>query len=133
MATRGAGNGRRGVDRERLGRHGSLGGWSPSTGAPAVSLSTDDVRHVARLARLALSDDEVAALRGQLSDILAYAEKVSEVAVPQVPPTSHAYPLANVLREDRPRPSLPPEEALATAPQAEQGRFRVPRIIEEEG
>ncbi|HEY8339818.1 MAG TPA: Asp-tRNA(Asn)/Glu-tRNA(Gln) amidotransferase subunit GatC [Egibacteraceae bacterium] len=96
-----------------------------------MSLSTEDVRHVARLARLALSDDEIESLRGQLSDILAYAEKVGEVATSDVPPTSHAYPLRNVWRDDVPQPSLPPEEALSTAPLAEDGRFQVARIVEE--
>ncbi len=96
-----------------------------------MSLSTDDVRHVARLARLALGDDEVAALHAQLSDILAYAEKVGEVATADVPPTGHAYPLADVLRDDEPRPSLPPEAAVSAAPQPEDGRFRVPRIVDE--
>ena len=96
-----------------------------------MSLSTEDVRHVARLARLALNDDEIESLRGQLSDILAYAEKVGEVATADVPPTSHAYPLRNVWRDDVPRPSLPPEAALSTAPRAEDGRFHVPRIVEE--
>lgn len=97
-----------------------------------MSLSTDHVRHVARLARLALSDEEVEALRSQLSDILGYAEKVRAVAAAEVPPTSHPLPLANVLRDDEPRASLPPEEALGNAPQAEQGRFRVPRIVGED-
>jgi aspartyl-tRNA(Asn)/glutamyl-tRNA(Gln) amidotransferase subunit C len=97
-----------------------------------VPLSTDEVRHVARLARLALSDDEVEALRAQLSNILAYAEKVGEVAAADVPPTGHAYPLRNVFRDDEPRESLPPEEALAPAPAAEEGRFRVPKIVSEE-
>jgi aspartyl-tRNA(Asn)/glutamyl-tRNA(Gln) amidotransferase subunit C len=96
-----------------------------------MALTDDDVRHVARLARLGLSEEEVAALRGELSEILAYAEKVNEVATPQVPPTSHPYPLTNVLREDRPRPSLTPQEAISTAPEAENGRFRVPRIVGE--
>jgi len=94
-----------------------------------MSLSTDDVRHVARLARLALSDDEVESLRGQLSDILAYAEKVSEVAAEDVPPTSHPYPLRNVWRDDETRPSWPPEEVLAPGPLTEDGRFRVPKIV----
>jgi len=97
-----------------------------------MSLSTDDVRHVARLARLALTDEEVDSLGAQLSDILAYAEKVGEVATSDVPPTSHPYPLRNVWRDDEPRPSLPPAEAIATAPQAEDGRFHVPRIVEGE-
>lgn len=94
-----------------------------------MALSTDDVRHVARLARLALSDEEVEGLRSQLSDILAYAEKVGEVAAEDVPPTSHAYPLANVFRADEPHQSLPPDEAISTAPLAEDGRFRVPKIV----
>jgi aspartyl-tRNA(Asn)/glutamyl-tRNA(Gln) amidotransferase subunit C len=97
-----------------------------------VPLSDDDVRHVARLARLALTDDEVQALRGELSDILAYAEKVSEAATADVPPTSHPYPLRNVWRDDEPRESLDPADAIATAPAAEDGRFAVPRIVEEQ-
>lgn len=97
-----------------------------------MALSTEDVEHVARLARLALTGEEVEALRGELSDILAYAEKVGEVAAQDVPPTSHAYPLRNVLRADEPRPSLPQEAALSTAPAAEDGRFRVPRIVGED-
>ncbi|CAN5173232.1 Asp-tRNA(Asn)/Glu-tRNA(Gln) amidotransferase subunit GatC [soil metagenome] len=96
-----------------------------------MALSSEEVRHVARLARLALSDDEVEALRDQLSQILAYAEQVGEVATADVPPTSHPLPLANVLRADEPRPSLPVSEVLAGAPHAEQGRFHVPRIVAE--
>ncbi|MGH8908376.1 MAG: Asp-tRNA(Asn)/Glu-tRNA(Gln) amidotransferase subunit GatC [Egibacteraceae bacterium] len=96
-----------------------------------MALSTDEVRHVARLARLALEDDEVAALGSQLSDILAYVEKVGEVAAADVPPTGHAYPLRNVLRADEPRPSLPAQLAISTAPEPEDGRFQVPRIVGE--
>ena len=97
-----------------------------------MSLTTDDVRHVARLARLALTDDEVSALGPQLSNILAYAEKVGEVAADDVPPSSHPYPLRNVYREDEARPSLSPEDAISTAPHPDQGRFSVPRIVGEE-
>ena len=97
-----------------------------------MSLSTDDVRHVARLARLALTDEEVAALGPQLSNILAYAEKVGEVAADDVPPSSHPYPLRNVYRADEPWSSLSPDEAISTAPRAEDGRFQVPRIVGEE-
>ena len=97
-----------------------------------MSLSTDDVRHVARLARLALTDEEVEALGPQLSNILAYAEKVGEVAAEDVPPSSHPYPLRNVYRPDEPRPSLTPEEAISTAPRPEEGRFSVPRIVGKE-
>lgn len=97
-----------------------------------AELTDDDVRHVARLARIALTDEEVGSLRGELTDILGYAEQVGQAATGEVPPTGHALRLTNVLRDDVPRPSLPPEEALSTAPEAEQGRFRVPRIVEEE-
>ena len=96
-----------------------------------AELTDDDVRHVARLARLALTDEEVASLRGELTEILGYAEQVGEVATREIDPTGHPLRLTNVLREDEPRPSLPPEEALSTAPEAEDGRFRVPRIVEE--
>lgn len=97
-----------------------------------MSLSDEQVRHVARLARIALSDEEVAGLASQLSDILAYAEQVGEVAAGDVAPTSHPYPLAGVARADVPGPSLAQDEALANAPAAEDGRFRVPRIVGEE-
>jgi aspartyl-tRNA(Asn)/glutamyl-tRNA(Gln) amidotransferase subunit C len=94
-----------------------------------VSLSTEEVRHIARLARLGLDDDEIEQLRPQLDAIIAYAEKVGEVAAADVPPTGHAFALTNVAREDIPRASLSPAEALSTAPQAEDGRFQVPRIV----
>lgn len=97
-----------------------------------MALSEEQVRHVARLARLGLTDEEIASLGGDLADILSYAEKVGEVAASDVPPTSHPYPLRNVHRPDDARPSLPREEALASAPLAEEQRFRVPRIMGEE-
>lgn len=96
-----------------------------------AELTDDDVRHVARLARLALTDEEIASLRGELTRILGYAEQVGEVATEQVAPTGHPLRLTNVLRDDVPRASLSPEDALSTAPEAEDGRFRVPRIVEE--
>ena len=89
-----------------------------------------DIDHVARLARLALTDDEKAALRDQLGLILEHAAKVGEVAADDVPPTAYAIPRVNVLREDVPEPSLPQSEALANAPEQEDGRFRVVRIVE---
>lgn len=97
-----------------------------------MSLSTEQVQHIARLARLGLDAEEIERLRPQLSDIIAYAEKVGEVATTDVPPTGHAFALRNVWREDVPRPSLAPDEAVSTAPAAEGGRFRVPRIVSEE-
>jgi aspartyl-tRNA(Asn)/glutamyl-tRNA(Gln) amidotransferase subunit C len=98
-----------------------------------VALSEDEVRHVARLARLALTDDEVAELAPQLSAILGYAEQVGEVAAEDVVPTTHPFALADVTRPDERRPSLPREAILAGAPQVEQNRFAVPRIVAEEG
>ena len=98
-----------------------------------MALSADEVRHVARLARLALTDHEVEALAPQLSQILAYAEQVGEVAAQDVEPTPHPFTLRDVSRPDEPRPSLPREDVLAAAPHAEQDRFGVPRIVSEEG
>lgn len=98
-----------------------------------MSLSDEDVRHVARLARLALSDDEVAALRPQLSEILSYAERVGEVAADDVPPMTHPAGLRNVFRDDAAAPVLTQAEALANAPQPEEGRFGVPRILGADG
>jgi aspartyl-tRNA(Asn)/glutamyl-tRNA(Gln) amidotransferase subunit C len=90
-----------------------------------------DVDHVARLARLALSDEEKERFRRQLGVILEHAEKVSQVAAEDVPPTSHPVPRSNVFRSDRREPSLSQEEALAGGPEVEAGRFRVPRIVEQ--
>jgi aspartyl-tRNA(Asn)/glutamyl-tRNA(Gln) amidotransferase subunit C len=91
-----------------------------------------DIDHVARLARLRLDEDEVERLRSQLGLILEAAAKVREVATDDVPPTAYAIPRANVLRPDEPDPCLPREEALANAPEQEDGLFRVPRILEGE-
>lgn len=91
-----------------------------------------DIEHVARLARVHLTDEEKLQLREQLGMILEHAAKVSEVATEDVPPTASAIPRANVLRPDDVEPSLPREEALANAPDRERERFRVPRIIEME-
>jgi aspartyl-tRNA(Asn)/glutamyl-tRNA(Gln) amidotransferase subunit C len=92
-----------------------------------------DVDHVARLARLALTDEERERLRAQLGVILEAAERVREVAADDVPPTAHPVPQRNVFRDDdEPWESLPAERALAGAPETEDGRFKVPRIIEAE-
>jgi aspartyl-tRNA(Asn)/glutamyl-tRNA(Gln) amidotransferase subunit C len=98
-----------------------------------VALSPDEVRHVARLARLALTDAEVEALAPQLSAILGYAEQVSEVAADEVEPTTHPFALTDVVRADHRRPSLSREDVLSGAPSVEQDRFAVPRIVAEEG
>jgi aspartyl-tRNA(Asn)/glutamyl-tRNA(Gln) amidotransferase subunit C len=92
-----------------------------------------DIDHVARLARVALTDEEKSQLREQLSLILEHAAKVGEVAADDVPPTAYAIPRANVYREDTPEPSLPQGEALSNAPEQEDGRFKVVRIVEAQG
>jgi len=89
-----------------------------------------DIEHVAKLARLDLTDEERERLRAQLGAILEHAAKVGEVAAADVPPTATPIPRANVFRDDSPEPSLPAEEALRNAPERESGRFKVPRIAE---
>ncbi|HYZ18099.1 MAG TPA: Asp-tRNA(Asn)/Glu-tRNA(Gln) amidotransferase subunit GatC [Gaiellaceae bacterium] len=91
-----------------------------------MAISRDEVLHVARLARLALTDEEVERLGGQLSAILEAVGKVAELDLADVEPTSHPLDLANVWADDDGRPSLPVDEALANAPDRESGFFRVP-------
>jgi len=91
-----------------------------------------DIEHVARLARLELTADEMAKLRVQLGAILEHAAKVGEVAAEDVPPTAYAIPRSNVLRPDELKPSLSVEDVLANAPEREDDRFKVPRIVEVE-
>jgi aspartyl-tRNA(Asn)/glutamyl-tRNA(Gln) amidotransferase subunit C len=97
-----------------------------------VALTPTDVAALARLARIELTEAELALLAPQLDVILESVTRVSEVAAADIPPTSHALPLTNVFREDVVVPSLPRDQVLAGAPAAEQDRFRVPRILEEE-
>jgi aspartyl-tRNA(Asn)/glutamyl-tRNA(Gln) amidotransferase subunit C len=94
-------------------------------------ISREDVQHVARLARLELSETELVSMQAELSNILAYIDKLRSVDTAGVEPTSHAVPLTNVMREDEPHPSLPLADMLANAPEAAGSFFRVPRIIEE--
>ena len=96
-----------------------------------MAITRDEVAHLARLARLDLDEVELAQMAGQLDAILGAVASVSEVASEDVPPTSHAVPLTNVFREDVVTPCLTPEQALSGAPAAEDGRFRVPRILGE--
>ena len=91
-----------------------------------------DIEHVARLARLELTDEEKARLRDQLGVILENAAKVSEVATNDVPPTAYVIPRWNVLRPDEVTPSLTVEEVLSNAPEVEDDRFKVPRVVEVE-
>jgi len=91
-----------------------------------VAISRDEVLHVARLARLALSDDEVDRLSAQLNAILEAVGKVSELDLADVEPTAHPLDLVNVWADDEPHESLSVEDALANAPDREAGFFRVP-------
>jgi aspartyl-tRNA(Asn)/glutamyl-tRNA(Gln) amidotransferase subunit C len=89
-------------------------------------IDREQVLHVARLARLKLTEDEVARMPGELSTILEHIETMTELDLDDVEPTSHVVELQNVLRQDVPRPSLPRERALEQAPDAAEGGFRVP-------
>jgi aspartyl-tRNA(Asn)/glutamyl-tRNA(Gln) amidotransferase subunit C len=95
----------------------------------ADRITRDDVVHVARLARLGLTHDEIAALTDELGVILDHAAQLSALDTDGVPPTAHPLPLVNVLRPDDPRRGLPRDEVLAAAPAVEDERFRVPRIL----
>ncbi|HEY8523755.1 MAG TPA: Asp-tRNA(Asn)/Glu-tRNA(Gln) amidotransferase subunit GatC [Acidimicrobiales bacterium] len=94
-------------------------------------ITRDEVAHVARLARLELSEAEVEMFTDQLDKVLDHAADVEALDVADVPPTSHPYPLVNVMRPDEPAPCLGQDEALAGAPQAEAGQFRVPPVLGE--
>lgn len=95
-------------------------------------ISRDDVAHVARLARLRLTDDELDQFTGQLAAVLAHAADVEALDVTGVEPTAHPLPLRNVVRPDVVRPSVDRAEVLASAPSVEDGQFRVPSILGEE-
>jgi aspartyl-tRNA(Asn)/glutamyl-tRNA(Gln) amidotransferase subunit C len=90
-----------------------------------------DVEHVARLARLALTPEELDRMQAQLAGILQYIDKLTALDVTGVEPTSHAVPLVNVMREDEARPGLPADDMLANAPDRVGDFVRVPRIIED--
>ena len=93
------------------------------------SISREDVAHLARLSRLAVTDEELDRFAGQLDQVLTAVARVGEASAADVPPMSHAVPLTNVLRPDVVTPSLPRDAVLAGAPAAEDDRFRVPRIL----
>ncbi len=95
----------------------------------ASNLTRDEVRHVALLARLQLSEQEEEQMTRQLNDILAYMEKLGELDTSEVPPTTHAIQVENVFREDRVQPSLEREQALANAPDSDGANFVVPKVI----
>jgi aspartyl-tRNA(Asn)/glutamyl-tRNA(Gln) amidotransferase subunit C len=97
----------------------------------ADEISTAEVAHVAQLARLELSDDEIELFTTQLGAVLEYAAAIRRLDTEGVPPTAHPLPVHNVLRDDDPRPCLDRDEVLGQAPLAEGGRFRVPKMLGE--
>jgi aspartyl-tRNA(Asn)/glutamyl-tRNA(Gln) amidotransferase subunit C len=97
-----------------------------------MSITREEVAHLARLSRLALGEEELDRLAGQLDVIIAAVARVQEVAADGIPPTTHAVPVTNVFRDDTVVPPLGAEVVLGQAPAAEQSRFRVPRILAED-
>ncbi len=95
-----------------------------------MKITIKEVEHVARLARLELTEEEKERTRAQLDSILSYIDKLNELDTSLVEPTSHVLPMTNVFREDEVRPSVTQEEALANAPDRHDLFFRVPRILE---
>ena len=92
-------------------------------------LTLEDVKHVAKLSRLALPDERLAKLTGELESILGYIDKLAEVDVTNVEPMAHALPVHNVLREDVPQDALPLEKVLQNAPETDGPFFKVPKVI----
>lgn len=93
-----------------------------------MTISADDVRHVARLARLSLSQREVTTMATELSTIMNHIDTIRELDLAEVPPTTHAMNVTNVMAEDEPHESLPLEEALRNAPDVATDSFQVPRM-----
>lgn len=96
------------------------------------ALDEQTVRTVAHLARLKISDEEVARYAAQLSRVLAYVEQLNQLDTRDVPPTAHPLPLNNVFREDEPREGWSTDAALANAPQRHESYFQVPRVLDQE-
>jgi aspartyl-tRNA(Asn)/glutamyl-tRNA(Gln) amidotransferase subunit C len=97
-----------------------------------MPITRDEVAHLARLSRLALTEQELDHFAGQLDVIIAAVARVQEVAAEGIPPTTHALPITNVFRDDVIVPPIGATAALDQAPASEQGRFRVPRILAED-
>jgi aspartyl-tRNA(Asn)/glutamyl-tRNA(Gln) amidotransferase subunit C len=95
-----------------------------------MKITKEQVEHVAKLARLAITAEETERYSQQLSNILTYIEKLNELDTSKVEPTFHVLPMKNIFREDEVRPSLPREEILKNAPDRTEEFFRVPKIIE---
>ena len=105
---------------------------SPTSAPTAARVTRAEVATLASLARLEVTDAELDLFAGQLDVILGAVARVGEVAAADIPPTTHAVPMSNVLRPDEVRPSLPRDAVLAGAPSVEDDKFRVPRILTEE-
>ncbi len=97
-----------------------------------MSITRDEVAHLARLSRLALGEEELDHLAPQLDQIISAVARVQEVTADGIPPTSHALPITNVYREDEIVPCLPRDVVLSQAPAVERERFKVPRILDED-
>ena len=95
-----------------------------------MPLTPEEVTHIARLARVGLSEDDISRFQGQLSQILDYFERLQEVDTENVPPTAHTLAMHNVMRDDEPRSSFDKEDILANAPQREGDLFRVRAVLE---
>jgi len=95
----------------------------------AARITPDDVAHVARLASIELTGEELARFTEQLAAVLDHAADVEALEIDDVPPTAHPLPLLNILRDDEIRPGLSRDEVLEQAPASDEGRFRVPRIL----
>ncbi len=98
----------------------------------AGKIDEKEVRHIAHLARLELTDDEVAAFRRQLEDILDYVEKLNEANTEDVEPTAHVLPIRNVFRDDEPAPPMSVDAVLANAPAKAPPFFKVPKILDQD-
>lgn len=97
-----------------------------------MELSREEVRNIAELAKLELTEEEVTLYAGQLSNILGYFQRLQELDTSHIPPTASVLPLKNVLRPDIPAQPLPPEQVIANAPDAEDNQFRVSAVLDEE-
>jgi len=95
-----------------------------------MSITKEEVRHVAKLSRLTLSDGEVENYTQHLNTVLKFAEKLNEIDTSNIQPTSHALDISNVFREDKVRDSIPRETALKNAPEQKNGQFKVPAVME---
>ncbi len=97
-----------------------------------MSISREEVEHVAYLARLGLTEEEIKRLQGQLSDILGHVAMINQLNTEAIPPTAQVIPLQNVMRSDVPAPCYPPEAILANAPREEDHYFKIPPVLEDQ-